>query len=516
MNAPTDPNGSCFNCPSLLMPADVTDFFPKSIGNVPVCARFGKPIGTVRAESSQREKIAEAIAKNCDDYGKPKPVTPNWDTAKFEVTLPQLVPTPGVQPELVGSCRSCEHFVREDIVLNELGWSTGLCSAKGRLLLGNRLTLEARNCEFRSFGPVRTDVGNIFMLPEYGHDFTPSSDPVRNYFQGQRSGFVDPVDYESDKEVDGDDKARGIRAWREITDPETGNSVMLPIYDIEFFDEDERVKIPRTGDDEHPEDYIDHAFYTYKVAVLWSELDETPGFWGQPGTGKTEFFRYMAWLMCLPFERFSITGSTELEDLAGKMHFSPERGTYWEDGRFTKAWSKPCVAVVDEPNAGPPDVWQYFRPAIDNSKQLVLDMNDGKHRNRHVDCYVGMAMNPAWDAKNVGANMISDADANRLMHLYIELPPPELEKEIIKHRCARDGYEIPSDRLATIMAIAEDIRALCEEDTLPISWAVRPQLKVARASRWFDMLTAYRMASADFLEPEAQDHILNVVKAHIL
>ena len=221
--------------------------------------------------------------------------------------------------------------------------------------------------------------------------------------------------------------------------------------------------------------------------------------------------------MCLPFERFSITGSSELEDLAGKMHFSQEKGTYWTDGRFTKAWSSPCVIVVDEPNAGPPDVWQFFRPLTDNSKQLVLDMNDGEHRPRHDDCFLGMAMNPAWDPKNVGANMISDADANRLMHMFIELPPPELEREILKTACHRDGWEIPADKVKTIMDIATDIRALTESDdsTLPITWGIRPQLKVARACKWFDWLTVYRMASGDFLEPQAQQELLNVVRSHV-
>lgn len=516
MNQPVNPNKSCFGCPSLLQPgAESVAFFNKSIG-VPVCARFGKPVGTLGMEERDREKLAKQLAKHCPDHGKQRPATVDWSRASFTVMLPdpEVLGATQSNPELVRSCNTCQHFVREDIVANEIGWPTGLCSAKGRLVLANRYTYEAKNCEYRSFGTVRTDIGNLVMLPEYEEDWKPSSDPAKNYFRA-RAHFVDPVEYETDKPITEDDEKSGIRAWREITDPETGNSVYLPIYRIDFFSPEEQRKIPRTGDDEHPEDYVDHNFFTYKVAVLWTELDETPGFWGEAGTGKTEFFRYMAWLMCLPFERFSITGSTELEDLAGKMHFSKEKGTYWTDGRMVKAWSKPCVMVVDEPNVGPPDVWQFMRPMIDNSKQLVLDMNNGESRDRHTDCYVGMAMNPAWDPKNVGANMVSDADANRLMHMFLELPPPELEREIIKARCKHDGYDIPRSQLDSIMKIAEDIRALCENQTLPITWAIRPQLKVARASRWFDLMTAYRMASADFLEPEAQQQLLDVVRSHV-
>jgi hypothetical protein len=99
--------------------------------------------------------------------------------------------------------------------------------------------------------------------------------------------------------------------------------------------------------------------------------------------------------------------------------------------------------------------------------------------------------------------------------MFIELPPPQLEREIIKARVKLDGWEIDDERLATIMAIAEEIRGLCKEGTLPITWMIRPQIKVARASRWFDMVTAYRRAVGDYLEPEALDALLDVVRAHV-
>lgn len=515
MNQTPNPNASCLNCPSFLQPDEAAQFFRKSIG-VPVCARFGKPIGRITSDQRETERIAKHFASTCPQYGEPRPAVPNWDTAQFQVTLPDpdTIGAPQNDPQLVTSCAGCRNFVREDIVARDLGWTSGLCSAKGKLLLANRYTLEARACQIKSFGAVRQDTTGLMFLPEYDENFVGSADPVRE-FNKQKDNFIDPVDYPTDKEVSEDDVEHGIRAWRKIYDPNTGNEVYLPIYRIDFFSPEEQAKIPRTGDQEHPEDYIDHNFFTYKVAVLWTELDETPAMWGKAGTGKTELARHMAWLMCLPFERFSITGSTELDDLAGKMHFTEGKGTHFEYGRLPKAWTKPCVIVIDEPNTGPPDVWQYLRPLTDNSKQLVNDMNAGERLDRHDDCYLMMAMNPAWDIMNVGAQMIGDADANRLMHLFVELPPPQLEREIIKKRCEHDGYEISDEMLDMVMSIATDIRALCDDGTLPISWMIRPQLKVARALRWFDALTAYKMGSADYLEPQAQEILLNVVRTHV-
>lgn len=510
----SNPNASCLNCPSLL-PANNSDFFKKSIG-VPVCARYGKPIGRITSSEKEKESIARHLASNCDSYGKPKPATPDWSEAKFQVMLPdpEVIGKPRAAPEMVTSCAGCKFFVNEAAVAKDLGWTTGLCSAKGKLLLGHRYSLEARACEERDFGTVRNDTTGLMYLPEYEDNFVGHADPIRE-FKKQQKNWVDPSEYETDKPVTEDEHDSGVRAWRKVSDPLTGNDVFLPIFRRDFFTSEQAALIPATGDDEHPEDYVDHNFYTYKVGVLWMELDETPAFWGKAGTGKTEFYRHMAWLMQVPFHRFSITPATELDDLAGKMHYTEGVGTHFKKGRFIEAWESTCVIVVDEWNAGQPDVQQFLRPAFDNSKLIVLDQADGELSKRNIDCYVGVAMNPAWDPLNVGTNVLGDADANRLMHLSIQLPPEELEREIIRKRCEHDGYEIPESMVNTIMAIASDVRALTDNNTLPISWAIRPQIKVARASRWFDLLTAYRMASADYLDPAEQAMLLDVVKSHV-
>lgn len=509
---------SCMTCPSMLSPAEAQQFFGKNIGT-PVCARFGKPIGSVHTKDRQRKEIAQAIARPCVEYGNPRPQSVDWSKAGFKVTLPDpevIRFNRKAQQDVVRNCGSCEHFVREDKVLTELGFGTGLCAAKGKLLLPSRLVFEARDCDSRSIAlnGVRTTTSGLMMLPEYDADFTLSTDPVK-YHQQMKAKSVDPTVYMTDLDVTPEDEAAGIRAWRRIVDPTTENETHLPIFRRDYFDTEEQKLIPHTGDDEHPEDYVDFGFYTYKVAVLWRELDETPGAWGQAGVGKTEFGRYMAWLMQIPFVRVSITGSSELDDLAGSMRYSKEKGTYWIDGRVTQAWSKPCVLVVDEPNTGPPDVFQYLRPMFDNSKQLVLDQNEGETRDRHDHCYPIVAMNPAWDPKNVGTHEISDADANRLMHITFTLPPVQLEKEILVTRCSHDGYTPDPKVLDTVMAIAADVRKLCENDTLPITWGIRPQLKVIRATRWFDILQCYRMAIADFLEPEVQEQFMEVVNSHV-
>jgi MoxR-like ATPase len=489
--------------------------FRKSLGTS-ICGRYGNVLGRPGMKPGQEDKLAKHVASQCDAHGEQLPPVP------VKKKLLVVLPDPSTRGEMdknladaCSSCAMCQNFVRDDVVADELGWTAGLCAAKGKLILPNEHMYEARVCEYKQFGTVRTSTVGLHLLPEFEDAFQLNSDPIKAYFKN-KDEIVLPQDYPTDREVTAEEAASGIRAWRRVNDPEgSGNEAFLPIYGDHIFSPQELEKIPRAGDDEHPELYVDHFGGVYMAAIAWTELDETPALWGEAGVGKTELFRHLAYLMHLPFERISITASTELDDLVGKMHYEPTKGTYFQYGRLPKAWTKPGVVCIDEPNVGQPDVWQFLRPLTDNSKQMVIDQNEGERRTRHADCYMGMAMNPAWDPKNVGAATIGDADARRLWHIFIDLPPEVLEREIIKNRVALDGWELDEARLQAFMTIASEIRGLCKEDTLPITWGIAQQIKVARASRWFDMVTSYRRAIGDYLEPEAQEVLLNVVRANV-
>lgn len=512
-----DANKSCLNCPSYLKAEEAPRKFKKSIGS-PVCGRYGTPLGRPGMKTAQGEKIAVMMANKCPSYGEPMPPVP--DKEAFLVTLPDpdtigKVPDPEKQ-KLVNTCVTCTNFVRDDVVAEELGWTAGLCAAKGKLILPSKQVTEAKGCELREYGMIRRTTSGLTLLPEYEDAFQINVDPVRAYFKGKTGAVTDPYDWPSDKEVTEDDDKAGIRAWRKVDDPAgTGNVIYLPVYKREYFEEEDLALIPKSGDDEHPELYVDHFGGVYTTGVLWTELDETPLTIGEAGVGKTELFRHIAWLMQIPFERISITSSSTLDDLVGTSQFEPEKGTYFRYGRLIRAWKKPCVICLDEPNTGPREVWEFLRPLTDNSKQMVIDQNKGEKIHRHTDCFLGMAMNPAWDPKNVGTAELADADVSRLMHIFVELPPPILEREIIKNRVATDGWEMTDEQLDTIMSIAEDIRGQVKEETIPITWGIRPQLKVARLIKWFDWITAYKRAIGDFLEEGPREILLDQVRNHV-
>lgn len=506
---------SCKDCPGYLSTSDSVTKYQRSIGT-PVCQTLGKVLGKPGLSQQDQQKLLVKFADQCPSFGQVPPPSPRGD---FTVMLPDLsVRTKGVDPTLQGACKTCAtcvNHVAEETVAREIGYTAGLCVAKGRLILGHRKSKEATNCMYREFGQTVGTTGGLFFLPEYQEAFVhTATSAVRQHFE-EKSNFVDPIDYSTDREVSEEDQKLGIRAWRRIGDPGgSGNEIYLPIFSLDFFNEQERDLVPRTGDDEHPELYIDHFGGVYGLGVAWLELDETPCLIGEPGTGKTELYRHMAWLMCAPFRRISISESTELDDLFGKYEFIAETGTDFKLGMLPLAWTTPGVLCIDEPNTGRPAVWQRMRPLTDNSKQLVMDMWDNRMLNRHDECYMGMAMNPAWDVRNVGTLEIADADANRLFHFWIDLPPAELEKEILRDRVKLDGWELSEDQVKSLMSTASSIRALTNDSALPITWALRQQIKVARALRWFNPIEAYSRACGDYLEPQARETLMDQVRSN--
>lgn len=517
-------------------------------GNVPFasCAKTGLFLGPTQTritDHDARDKHLETTAESCSSYaetGRVRTIRRKTAGLSFGLqmtsegtlddiasrTAPSRTAPSWSPPVYSDSEKNCSHciFYSPDGGM-KLGVSTPVCLARGEVLPDTAQSSQktAANCQSYTHGQGRllssedTEklIGNITVTPglsdfmeidlTYGY-------VIREIVEANKPfEFVEPSTYPTDAEVTAEDAADGIRAWREIKDAQQKRSVMIPIFDPEFFSDDERAKIPQSGSREHPELYQDHANNAYKIATLWFKMDETPILQGVPGTGKTEMYRYLAWMMQLPFERVSITRSSELDDLAGKMLFE-DNETVFQKGRIPRAWGKPSVLCLDEPNVGPLEVWQFIRPLTDNSKQLVLDMNNGETVTRHKYCRMGMAINPSWDSRNIGAEPLADADSNRLAHIFVDFPTEAIERNIIKNNCKMEGYDLPNDTLDHIMGVALSLRDMSQSEDLPITWGIRQQVKVARASEYFDLEDCYKMAATDNLEPEVAEVVLNVVR----
>lgn len=516
---------SCANCPSFLPQEKQGAALGSHIGG-PVCGLKTKAIGRPNLPLLQIQKAQEVTAKKCDEFGKPHPGyddRPGDKAIKFQVAMPEISVGDPNQPERVTSCISCDNFVPATAVMTLSGWMAGYCKASGDLLMQDRFSKYAAGCPDRSYtttplNPYDTQSLSgvrLMFLPEYQEGFG-TVDPL---IAARKMSAIDPIDYPTDKPVLPAHDREGVRAWRKIVDPNGyGPDIFLPIFHLDRFSALDQKMVPRTGDDSHPEDYIDHAGLVYKMAALWIELEETPALWGEAGTGKTELFRHLAWMVVSPFTRINITSSSEIDDLAGRTAYTPERGTFFQYGRVSKGWTRTNVMLIDEPNTGPQEVWEFLRPLMDGTKQLVLDMNEGNILDLHRFCYFGVAMNPAWDTRNVGTNTLSDADSRRLAHIRVNLPPENVERQIIKKVLMHDEWE-PAKADATIdlmMKCAKELRTMSADSVIPISWNIGLQLKVARAMKFFAPMEAFKLGAADALEQNHEQTILDIVTSHVV
>lgn len=500
---------NCQDCPSYLLAdaPELRDRFGRPTGG-PMCGRFGHVLGSSHSQPADLEQIGLTMAPQCEGFGQPMPDDLLYSHPSYGgpiVAVPADMTSPNVCDTSVRSCNSCLHSVGAEPVYAELGWALPVCKVFGKLIL--KPVAEARECNYRFGGPADSSTNDINLIEMLREGYRiPTEEAIKQYIS--QVDFIDPKDYLTDVPVTREDELAGVGAWRRIFDPEgTGRFCDLPIMKADHYTEEMRGLIPQTHDGGNPELYIDYNNLLFQAAVEWS-LRETPALVGEPGTGKTQFGRYLAWLCQMPFIRVQFQRDMDVEDLLGSPQLK-DGETFFEPGQLPIAWMNDVVLVADEPNLGPDAAWQVMRPITDNSKELKIG-NMIFPRGR-FNIFL-MAMNPSWDARNIGANQLADADGNRLSFLSVERPPEPVERHIIKTYCMElDGYEIPDSTVDVIIAAGNDIRALAESGEFPGSWATRQSIKVARKTAWYPIPQAFKVAALNNLDPETVEAVLNLI-----
>jgi MoxR-like ATPase len=430
----------------------------------------------------------------------------------------------GVPLSAGASCTSCANYVPNSVVARNVGdpeeggvpfpIQPYYCAARGTLhpTLAPQFTGAPLGCGewVKPSGDVDRDV-LISTASLFDHIREDLGLP-------DASRSVEPAAPEAERVPTDAEKQRGIVGFHRVRSDDGKRYVDLPVFDPNHFTPVERAKIPVAGDDAGPELFHDYANLSYRIAAAWA-LGETPALTGAPGLGKSQAAYYLAWTMQLPLERVSITSASQLDDLAGYTELvrsAEGNATEFVHGRIPQAWAKPCVLLLDEPNAGPPEVWQFLRPLTDAAKQLVLDVNHGERIARDEHSYLMMAMNPAWDYRNTGVTPLSDADGRRLVHITITAPEADVERKIIAAHLESDGQKLSEERIDVLVAIGQELRSLADSGpgstgALQITWGLAQQVKVAKLLAYFEFAEAFRLAGADNLEPEQRDLILGVV-----
>lgn len=502
----------CSKCPSFLVDQDdIVEYFGRQSG-VPMCAEYGYILGVPKDDKAHNAFLRKHYAKECVSFGEQRVTIKNKHYKSVIGTSSSV----GIlaNREKPSTCNSCLFCVKQNTVHTETGFPLPLCSATGDLIFSG--VTAANKCELGFSGPPMSSMPSGFrLLSQYSDEWTilvmdSSNDGPEVLGPNE---FLSTVG--SDKEVTDEDRKLGIAGWRKVEDPEgEGHDVFLPIFDEDFFEDEEKRKIPREDDDTHPELYVDYSGLLYQFAVDSWELDETLCLVGAPGLGKTEFGRWVAYLMKVPFNRFSFTKASEVDDMIGKIKFDTSVGTYWTDGRITSAFKKLGITMLDELNLGPEECKEFLRPIMDNSKQLVLDQDSGQIAERHPMARMLVSINPAWDARNIGATEFADAEVNRMSFSYVGWPDALTERKIIKSNCKLIGYDIPDELVSKIIKIGADLKEASESGLLPGSWGIRQQIKVAKKTKYYGLERAYKQASLNYFDPNIASEILTLIGQH--
>lgn len=503
---------SCAKCPSFIPMDEVPVSFGKLTG-APMCGRYGYVLGRPGLSPQGHDRLHEAFAINCDSFGQTRPSKPIDFRTRVVNPDPSVILTvgePDFVPAELTTCRTCSNLVRSDVVAAEIGYTVDLCRAKGELI--TRPQFACKGCPMAMAGPQSTSTDGLEIRLEYREGYSMPTERAVQKVIGHSNSTTEPTTYDSDAPVSDEDKACGIRAWRAITDPHgSGNTVYMPIFNPEHFTDEQRMLIPQTGDDEHPELYIDYAGLLYTFVVEEVVLGETLALQGPPGVGKTEFARFCAWLSQYPFRRFTFSSETDPDEMIGFMQFDKEKGTFFQWGRIPLAYKEDGIVVFDELNLAPNSIRETLRPIFDNSKQLILEAAGGLAVNKGTFGHMLVAQNDSWDIRNVGTVEMADADYNRLSVVEVPMPPDPVERHIITERCKLDGYDIPAETLDVIMAVSEDIREMARQSTIPFTWGVRSTIKVARKTRWYNLVDAFKRSALDFYDPATTENVVTAI-----
>lgn len=496
---------SCRDCPAYLTDeSEQRTRFGKAVG-APMCGTHGYVLGR---PGSDNEQAAIKFASKCEEYGMGLPATPVKIIPRMTKPDVDLL-AKGETGKECKTCTGCSNMLTSEATADTFGWPVNLCKAKGLAIF--KPLRDAKGCEYAEPGPPTDDPTGLEIIDEFDRHYRVEDSMVLTSLVPGGVDAVEPSTQPTEAPVSDEDKGT-IRAWFKVHNPFNGRDYHLPIFEPEFFSDEERALIPQTGDDEHPELYVDHVNLLLTFAVDSWSLDETLCLVGAPGNGKTEFGRYLAWRMQVPFRRLSLTENTDPEDFLGAQAYEPSIGTYFSPGRLPQAWQSVGVLVSDEYNVAPDSILQTYRPLTDNSKQLVIE---DKIFERNAYCFHLLTMNPDWDARNIGTRPMGDADGNRLSFAWVPEPPEPVMRHILRERCAADGFKISNDNLELIVRIGKDIREFSEQGIFPGSWGIRQEVKVARKLAHYDLTLAYQRAVLDSVDPETAKLVQQAIDSHV-
>ena len=219
---------------------------------------------------------------------------------------------------------------------------------------------------------------------------------------------------------------------------------------------------------------------------------------GDTGTGKTSFIRFLAHETNNGFRRLNLNGSTTADELVG--HYvvdDKEKGMRWVDGVLLDAMRNGYWLLLDELNAGLPEVLFVLQSVLDDDRFLVVAEHEGEIVRPHENFRIFATMNPSLEY--AGTRDLNKALLSRFpIVIQTAYPDAVHEIDIIKSH-------VPSvnDKEVNLMVrIAEDIRKGKKANTISFICSTRELINWARLTAEVGLKPAAELAILNKCELE--------------
>lgn len=235
---------------------------------------------------------------------------------------------------------------------------------------------------------------------------------------------------------------------------------------------------------EVPDEHFDFDPYAVRVMSLAIRKRKNVMAVGDPGCGKTEFFRQFAARMGLPFHKVAMDGSISRPDVLGSFRqvaTATGSATPFVLGLLPTIIQTPCIIDFDEMDQCDPDL-QYMLHSLYEGEGLDIKEDGGRFIKRHEHCYLVATANTKGRGSDNGLtharHEMSEATRDRYSYwLEFTYLPKEKEVNVIVKKTGLDA-----DRASKLVDIGASIRSGYKTGTVSQPCSLRQLLDIAESA----------------------------------
>lgn len=255
--------------------------------------------------------------------------------------------------------------------------------------------------------------------------------------------------------------------------------------------------------------------------ALAIEDDENVLIVGPPGVGKSTLVKELGAITNTPVRRLPFRGDMRVSDLVGAKTLSVDEATgqsviAYELGVLPDAAAKGHWFLIDELDAGPPEVMFTLFPVLEDERSLLLTSS---HGGREIEFdprfrVVATANTLGWGDESglfAGTSPMNEALLDRF-HTVITMAYPDPAAEV---RRLVEVTNVAATTAEKMVAAANKVREAQQRDNVTASFSPRRLLMWARkAVRMGDPLRAARYTVTNRLPREESVFVHGIIQRH--